>query len=501
MKNIGFDTEKYLSEQISNILERVNKFEKLYLEFGGKLSYDFHAARVLPGYKSTAKIDLLKKLGDIEIIYCVSAKDILRGRVRRDFGLTYDNQTLKDISDINDFGLDVSSVVITRYEGEASIQKFKNKLENFGIKVYIQTEIDGYPDKLESVMQGYEQQPYIESSKKLTIVTGAGGGSGKMAVCLSQIYHERKKNIKTGFAKFETFPIWNLELEHPVNVAYEAATADMKDINLVDPFHKEAYDSIAINYNRDIENFTILHNLMKRITGELQPFGYQSPTDMGVNMAKTGIIDDEVCREAGKQEIIRRYFRYFREKVEGIETQDTLDQMELIMNKVSVKISDRRVVSVADKAAEDAVSSNKGFNNVYCGAAIQLADGQIISGKNSSLFHAESAAILNAVKILSKIPDEIDLLSQEIVKSITEMKSELQNGKASSLNVNETIIALTVSSLTNPSATHALKMLKELENCEMHLTHLPTQGDEAGLMRLKMNVTTTAKLLSLSHFQ
>jgi len=497
MSKIGFDTDLYLTEQTKKIQERVGKFEKLYLEFGGKLCYDMHAMRVLPGYTSTAKIDLLKKLGDIDIIYCVSTKDILRGRVRRDFGLTYDNQTLKDISDINYFGLKVSAVVITRFSGEPSILQFKNKLENYGIKVYIHTEIEGYPNDLEKVLQGYDRQQYVETSSKLTIITGVGGGSGKMALALSQIYHERKKGIKTGFAKFETFPIWNLELNHPVNVAYEAATADMLDINMVDPYHKEAYSIEAINYNRDIENFTILHNLMKRITGELEAFGYRSPTDMGVNMAKAGIVNDVTCREAGKQEIIRRYFRYFREKVEGIETQDTIDQMHLIMNKVSVFPEDRKVV----KYAEDIAHAARGFDGVSCGAAIQLPDKTILTGKNSELFHAESAVLLNAIKTLSNIPDEIDLLSPEVIKSITEMKYSLQNKRGSSLNVNETIIALAICSSTNPAAKHALTKLKELENCEMHLTHLPTPGDEAGLIRLKMNISTSAKISSIPDFQ
>jgi len=316
MHKAGFDTNKYLKEQTKKILERVSKFERLYLEFGGKLCYDLHAARVLPGYKSTTKIELLKKLGDIEIIYCISSKDIEKGRVRRDFGLTYDNMALKDISDIRDFGLNVSSVIITRYSGEHSVKIFKKKLENFGMKAYIHDEIEGYPNDIDKVLAGYEKQPYVKIDKKLIIITGVGGNSGKMAFCLSQIYHERKKNQKTGFAKFETFPIWNLELKHPINVAYEAATADLLDVNMVDPFHKKAYGITAVNYNRDVENFNILISLMGKITGEKDPFGYKSPTDMGANMAKEGIVDDKTCREAAKQEIIRRYFRYYREKVE-----------------------------------------------------------------------------------------------------------------------------------------------------------------------------------------
>jgi uncharacterized protein (UPF0371 family) len=501
MHKTGFDTNKYLKEQTKRILERVGKFQKLYLEFGGKLCYDLHAARVLPGYESTTKIELLKKLGDIEIIYCISSKDIERGRVRRDFGLTYDNMTLKDISDIKDFGLKVSSVIITRYSGEHSVKIFKKRLENFGMKVYIHEEIKGYPNDIKKVLEGYEKQPYVKTDKKLILVTGVGGNSGKMAFCLSQIYHERKKNLKTGFAKFETFPIWNLQLKHPINVAYEAATADLLDVNMVDPFHKKAYGITSINYNRDVENFNILKNIMQKITKEKDPFGYKSPTDMGVNTAKKGIVNDNVCRKAAKQEIIRRYFRYLREKVEGIQTQETIDRMEEIMKEVKVKPEDRKVVRAARKAAEEAEKKGKGFNNMFCGAAIELKNGKIVTGKNSPLLHAESAAILNAVKELAKIPDDIDLISTDVIKVITNMKKDLLNKKTSCLNVDETLIALAMSSTTNPTAKKTLDKLKELENCEMHITHLPTKGDEAGLMRLNMNVTTDAKLSLLPYFQ
>jgi len=501
MQSIGFDTGTYLKEQTKKILERVSNFEKLYLEFGGKLCYDMHAARVLPGYEATSKIKLLKKLGDIEIISCISAKDIERGRVRRDFGLTYDNQTLKDISDIDDFGLKVKCVVITRYNGEHSAKVFKKKLENYGVKVYIHKEIEGYPQDIDKVLEGYSKQPYVKTDKKLIIVTGVGGGSGKMALCLSQIYHERKKGVKAGFAKFETFPIWNLNLNHPINVAYEAATADLLDVNIVDPFHKKAYNKTAINYNRDIENYNILKSIMKRITGEKYAFGYKSPTDMGVNMAASGIMDDKVCIEASKQEIIRRYFRYYREKIEGIETQETLDQMEKIMKKVKVKPEDRKVVKEARKAAEKARKNGKGFNNIFCGAAIELDSGKIITGKNSPLLHAESAAILNSVKDISGIPDEIDLISPNVIRTITAMKKELLNKRASSLSVNETLIALAVSSTTNPTAKTALLNLTKLAECEMHVTHLPKKGDETGLIRLNLNTTTDAKLSILEDFQ
>lgn len=501
MHKTGFKPEKYLKEQKIEILKRVNKFEKLYLEFGGKLCYDLHAARVLPGYKKTIKVDLLKELGDIGIIYCISAKDIQKGRVRRDFGLTYDNQALKDIEDIEQFGLSIECVVITRFDGQHAVTTFKEKLKKFGIKVYIHNEIEGYPNDISKVLKGYEKQPFVDIKKKLIIVTGVGGNSGKMATCLAQIYNERKKGIKAAFAKFETFPIWNLDLNHPVNIAYEAATADLLDVNMVDPFHKKAYGITSINYNRDIENFDILIGLMEKITGEKDPFGYKSPTDMGVNKAKEGIVDDEVCKEAAKQEIIRRYFRYYREKVEGIEPQTTIDQIEKIIKKAGVKPEDRLVVNEARNAAKDAKKNGKGFREIFCGAAIELENGVIMTGKNSHVLHAESAAILNSVKELAKIPDELDLISPEVIKHITDMKKELLDKKACSLNVDETLIALAISSSTSPTAKMALNKLKELRNCEMHITHLPKQGDEAGLIRLNMNITTDAKLSLLRSFQ
>ena len=492
-RQLGFNTQKYLDAQTKAIKDRVSQFEKLYLEFGGKLCYDFHASRVLPGYEPTAKVDLLKQLGDIDIIYCVSAKDIERGKVRGDSGLTYDLQTLKDISDIISFGLDVSCVVITRYEKEASVFKFKKKLENYGLRVYVHTEIEDYPNNIEKVLAGYEKQPLIKTNKKLTIVTGAGGNSGKMATCLTQVYNERIKGTKTGYAKFETFPIWNLDLNHPVNIAYEAATADLLDVNMIDPFHKKAYDVTAVNYNRDIENFDILIGIMEKITGEKEPFGYQSPTDMGVNMAAKGIIDDELCGEAAKQEIIRRYFRYNKEKTEGIETQQTLDQIQMIMDKVDMKEVDRKVVEPARKAAKQAEEKKKG-NKIFCGSALELADGTMITGKNSPLLHSESAVVLNAIKVLAGILDEIDLLPVSVIQDINNLKTKILGEKTESLNVEETLIALSVSTSTNPVVSKCIKMLKELRSCELHSTHLLSKGDVAGLRKMGINVTTDAQL-------
>ncbi|MBT3948573.1 DUF1846 family protein [Candidatus Parcubacteria bacterium] len=494
-KKIGFSTEKYLEEQKKAILNRVGKFEKLYLEFGGKLFYDGHAARVLPGYRPTAKIELLKLLGDIDIIYCVSAKDIERGKIRGDSGLTYDLQTIKDINDINDFGLSVKNVVITRYEGEASIKKFKRMLKNYNLNVYTNNEIPGYPNDLESVMKGYEKDIRVETDKKLTIVTGAGGNSGKMATCLSQVYNEIRNGVKTGYAKFETFPIWNLDIEHPINVAYEAATADLLDVNMIDPFHLKAYGEKVVNYNRDIENFDILIAIMKKITGEDEPFGYKSPTDMGVNMAEKGILDDKVCAEASRQEIVRRYFRYKKENVEGLETKETLDRMEEIMERVGIKKDIRSVVKPARLASEVAQKDEKkGNKGIFCGAALELPDGQIVTGKNSPFMHAESSVILNAIKILADVPDETHLLSPSVIEGISRLKKEILGGKSESLNLEEALIALSVSSSTSDQADLSIKMLKVLRGCEFHTTHMPSNGDEAGLRKLGLNVTTDAQM-------
>lgn len=494
---IGFDTDKYLQKQVEKLSERLHLFERLYLEFGGKLFSDMHASRVLPGYRPTAKIELLKKLGEIDLFYCVCAQDLVKGRIRGDSGLTYDLQVFKDISDILDFELQVSGVIITRFEGQSPAMQLKRKLESYGIKVYFQNAIEGYPADMEKIIKGYKKQPYVKPKKSLVVVTGTGPGSGKMAYCLSQIYHERKEGIKSGFAKFETFPIWCLPLKHPINIAYEAATADLHDTNEIDPFHKKEYKITAVNYNRDIENFAILKNLLKKITKEEYPFGYKSPTDMGVNMAAEGIVDDKICRQAANQEIIRRYFRYHREKIEGKETQATTDLIDEIMRKAGLKPEDRKVVLPSRQAAKEAKKTGKGHHGLYCGAAIELKDGRIITGKNSSVLHAESAAILNAIKVLAEIPDKIDLISPNVLKEISEMKGKLSNKNFPSLTVNEMLIALSSSSAVNPSAKAALDKIEELKNCEMHVTILPSTGDGVGLRILNINLTSDAQLASL----
>jgi uncharacterized protein (UPF0371 family) len=493
-KNIGFDTEKYLEAQTEAILERVGKFEKLYLEFGGKLVSDGHAERVLPGYRPTAKIELLKKLGDIDIIYCVSAKHVEVGKVRADSGLSYDLQTLKEIRDIADHGLQVKYVVITRCENKASVAQFERKLERLGIEVFIHDEIPGYPNDLDQVIKGYEKESFVPANKKLTIVTGAGGNSGKMATCLSQVYNERKNGINSGYAKFETFPIWNLDLNHPVNIAYEAATADLLDYNIIDPFHEKAYDKKVVNYNRDIENFDILIAIMKKITGEENPFGYKSPTDMGVNMAAKGIIDDAVCSEAGKQEIISRYFKYKKYYAEGIETKATMERIDEILEKMNLKAEDRKVVLPAREAAEDASTRDeKGNKGIFCGAALELPNGEIITGKNSPLLHAESAVVLNAIKAMANISDDIPLLPQSVIEDINYLKTQVLGEKTESLNLEETLIALSVSRSTNSTVRDCIAKLKDIKGCEFHSTHRLSNGDEAGARKLGLHVTTGAQ--------
>jgi len=491
LKKIGFDNDKYLREQTAEILERVKRFNnKLYLEFGGKLLFDYHAARVLPGYDPNVKLRLLQQLKDkAEIILCIYAGDIERRKIRADFGITYDVDALKLIDDLRAWKIDVLAVVITRFENQPAAKIFKNKLERRNIKVYTHRFTKGYPTDVDTIVSdnGYGVNDYIETKKPLVVVTGPGPGSGKLATCLSQLYHDHKKGMKSGYAKFETFPIWNIPLKHPVNVAYEAATADIKDFNLIDPFHLEAYKEATINYNRDVEVFPVVKRILSRITGEESL--YKSPTDMGVNKAGFGIVDDAAVKAAAAQEIIRRYFRYKCEYIMGFADKDSVARMDLLMEEFNLVPEDRPVVLPARRAAEDAQHKNKGNDNIYCGAAIELADGTIITGKNSSLMHSASSAVLNAVKKMAEIPDKIHLLTPNILESIQSLKKNILSEKTVNLDLEETLIALSIGAGTNPAGQLAMEKLKELKNCEIHLTHIPTPGDEAGLRRLGLNVT------------
>ena len=497
MQKRGFDTKKYLKAQTEKIEERLSKFDnKLYLEFGGKLLYDGHAQRVLPGYEPDAKTQLLKKLKDLEIIYCVSAKDIQRGRIRHDFGLTYDLQTLKEISEIREKGLKVAGIVITRYEGENLALRFKRKLQNAGNKVYIHTEIKGYPNNIKKLLgkYGFQKQPFIETDSPLIIVTGAGGGSGKMAVCLSQLFHEQKRRINAGYAKFETFPIWNLPLNHPINTAYEAATADLGDYNMIDPFHLKKYGTKTINYNRDVENFVILKKIMKAITRKDNFVNdYFSPTDMGVNMAKEGIVDNRIVSKASKEEIIRRYFRYKQEYILGIETKETTDYMDKIIKKAKVSEKDYPLVKEARKAKLDAQKKNEGNKGVFCGATIKLSNGKIIRGHNSKLFHAEAAVVIKALKEISGIAKNKKLLQKKMISQMQSYNQKL-GGRGASLNVEEVMTLIGITALTDKKAKIALDNVSKLRNLDMHITHIPKHGDEAGIKKLKLNVTTDSEL-------
>lgn len=504
-KKLGFDNDKYLKEQTAAILDRVKRFDnKLYLEFGGKLCFDYHAARVLPGYDPNVKIRLLQCLKDkIDIVLGIYAADIEKGRVRGDFGITYDAATLKLIDDLRKWGLDILSVVITRFSNQSSAVIFKNKLERRGVKVYLHYPIEGYPADVDSIASdnGFGKNDYIETKKPIVIVTAPGPNSGKLSICLSQLYQEHKRGINAGYAKFETFPIWNLPLKHPVNVAYEAATADIQDFNLVDPFHLNKYNKTSINYNRDVESFPILKLILSKIFDKnVSSPMYNSPTDMGVNRAGFGIIDDKIVQEAAKQELIRRYFRYNAEYVLGIEKKETVDRVVLLMEELGVKATDRAVVEVARKAAEEAETKGKGNEGICCGAAIELSDGRVITGKNSKLMHAASSLVLNAIKVLANIPDEILLLSPHIINQIAKLKEGILDAESESLDLEETLIALSISATTNHTAELAMKKLTDLRSCEVHMTHIPTPGDEVGLKRLGVNLTTDGKFSSRNLF-
>jgi uncharacterized protein (UPF0371 family) len=498
----GFNNEAYIREQTASILERVKRFhEKLYLEFGGKIMYDYHAARVLPGFDPNVKMRLLQELREkTDIILCVHAGDIERKKMRADFGISYDSDALKTIDDFKDWGLDIKAVVITRYQDQPQATSFKNKLERHGIKVYTHGATKGYPTDVDLIVsdQGYGANDYIETAKPIVVVTAPGPGSGKLATCLSNLYHEYKQGVKAGYAKFETFPIWNLPLSHKVNIAYEAATVDLKDIVQIDHHHLEAYNIKTVNYNRDIEAFPLLKRILEKITGEESM--YKSPTDMGVNRASAGIVDDAVISEASHQEIIRRYFRCAVEYAMGLVDRDVLDRAELILKKVNAAVTDRKVVKPARLAAIEARETGKGNEGIYCGAAIELKDGTIITGKNSTLMHSASSLILNAAKHLAGIPDDLHLLPTNIIDSVKFLKKEVLTGRMISLDLEETLIMLGISAISNPAAQVAIEKLAELRHCEVHLTHIPTPGDEAGLRKLQVNPTCDPEFSTKSLF-
>ena len=490
---IGFDNEKYLAEQSEEIRRRAAKYGKLYLEFGGKLMNDMHAARCLPGYDPNVKLRLLQSLADqAEIILCIYAGDIEHKKMRADFGISYADDALKLIDDLKRLGLLFRGVVITRYTGQTAAQQFRQRLENRGIKVFFHYVTQGYPADVETIVSeaGYGQNEHVPTERPIVVVTAPGPGSGKFATCLSQIYHEYRLGRKAAYSKFETFPVWNMPLEHPLNVAYEAATIDLKDCNMIDPYHLQAYGKTTVNYNRDVDAFPLLRAIWERMTGGECP--YKSPTDMGVNRIGFGIVDDAVVQEASKQEVIRRAFRYMTDFALGTTDRDSVARADALMQKLGLKPEDRIPVEAARQAAQNAKEAGKGKagGEIVSGAAIQLRDGRIITGRNSDEMHAAAAMMLNAVKVLSGIPAQIPLIAPNVIQSIAHMKHDILKGGYTSLNLDEALIGLAISCTTNPAAQIATEKLNELRGCEVHMTHIVTPGDEAGLRRLGCRFTS-----------
>ena len=482
---IGFDNEKYLEMQSSHIKERIGHFDnKLYLEFGGKLFDDYHASRVLPGFQPDSKLRMLKQLSDqAEIIIAISAEDIEKNKIRGDLGITYDTDVLRLIDIYRGQGLFVGSVVITKYSGQESARLFRKRLEKMGIRVYRHYMIPGYPTNIPLIVsdEGYGKNDYIETSHPLVVVTAPGPGSGKMAVCLSQLYHEHKRGICAGYAKFETFPIWNIALKHPVNLAYEAATADLNDVNMIDPFHLEAYGKTTVNYNRDVEIFPVLNAIFERIYGKSP---YKSPTDMGVNMAGNCICDDEVCREASRQEIIRRYYDSRRRLLIGACSEEETYKLEMLMNQAGITVHDRAVVDAA--LAREKESGGPA-------AALMLQDGKIITAKTSNLLGASAALLLNALKDLAGISHEKHVISPEAIEPIQKLKTQYLGSKNPRLHTDEVLIALSVSAASDPDAQRALEQLPNLKGCQAHTSVMISTVDMKQFQKLSIQATYEPK--------
>lgn len=481
MKKIGFDNDKYLKMQSKYIEERIQKFNgKLYLELGGKLFDDYHASRVLPGFKPDSKIKMLMHLADrAEIVIAINAADIEKNKMRGDLGITYSQETIRLIGAFRNMGLTVSSVVMTQYAGQYSADVFKKKLVSYGVNVYTHYPIVGYPNNIPLIVsdEGYGRNEYIETTRPLVIVTAPGPGSGKLATCLSQLYWEHKHGITAGYAKFETFPIWNLPLKHPVNLAYEAATTDLNDLNMIDPFHLEAYGEMTVNYNRDVEAFPLLKAILEKIMGKSP---YNSPTDMGVNMAGNCIIDDEAVCEASKEEIIRRYYETICSRLQGSVGESSVVKAESIMQQAGVTVSDRKVVKAAnDKAAKHGTHA----------VAIELNDGTVVTGKTSELMGSVAAALLNAMKLMAGINDNVPLLAQATIEPIIKLKRDVFHSKTSHLDSNEMLIALSSCAVVNPQASHALSTIEGLKGTELHSSVLLCDADRQVLKKLGINFT------------
>ena len=483
----AFNNELYLKLQKEKIEERIKMFDnKLYLEFGGKLFDDYHASRVLPGFHPDSKIQLLEEFKeDLEIIFCINANDIEKNKIRADYGIGYDSELLRLIDNLEKLKISINSVVVTMYTGQSKVEKLKEVLEQRQIKMYIHTPIEGYPNDVEKIVseQGYGKNPYIETTKKLVVVTAPGPNSGKLATCLSQLYHEHNKGIKAGYAKFETFPVWDLALMHPVNVAYEAATADLEDINIIDPYHLESYNVKAVNYNRDISTFSILKTIITKITGEEI---YKSPTDMGVNTISKCITNHEIVEKAGTLEVLRRYYNCLCDYKRGMENEKTLDRMEVLMHELNLTKEDR----------ETAVKVNQLLNeNKKEIMAIQLHNGEIITGKESDLLTAPSATFLNVVKHLAKIPDDVYLLSPSVLESIFKMKQKTLYKKKYQLNLSEVMIALSICSTTNPIIESMLKQIDKLRGMEAHCSYIITDSELNVIKSLGINLTCEPRLI------
>ena len=479
---IGFDNEKYLKMQSEHIRQRIEAFgDKLYLEFGGKLFDDYHASRVLPGFAPDSKLRMLLQLADqSEIIIAISAADIEKNKVRQDLGITYDVDVLRLIQSFQDKGLYVGSVVITQYSGQASADQFKSKLEHMGIRVYRHYSIEAYPSNVSLIVsdEGYGKNDYIETTRPLVIVTAPGPGSGKMATCLSQLYHENKRGIKAGYAKFETFPIWNLPLKHPVNLAYEAATADLNDVNMIDPFHLEAYGKTAVNYNRDVDIFPVLNAIFEGIYGESP---YKSPTDMGVNMAGMCIVDDEVCQEASCQEIIRRYYQSLNRLAREEGASDEVYKIELLMKQAKITPEMRPVVTPCLERAKKLSAP---------AAAMELSDGAIVTGKTSNLLGASAAVLLNAIKVLGDIPHDQHLIAPSAIEPIQTLKTCYLGGHNPRLHTDEVLIALSMSAATDPVAKKALDQLPKLRGCQVHTSVMLSDVDIKVFQKLGVELTS-----------
>ena len=481
MTNLGFDNEKYLQTQSAHIKERLAQFGgKLYLEFGGKLYDDYHAARVLPGFQPDSKLRMLLQLKDqVEMVIAINAADIEKNKIRGDLGITYDRDVIRLIDIFRGFGLYVSSVVLTRYDEQPQVKAFQSRLEGLGVKVYRHYAIPGYPSNTAKVVsdEGFGRNEYIETSRELVVVTAPGPGSGKLATCLSQLYHEHKRGVSAGYAKFETFPVWNLPLHHPVNLAYEAATADLSDVNMIDPFHLEAYGETTVNYNRDVEAFPVLVAMFEKILGQCP---YKSPTDMGVNMVGNCIVDNDACREASGQEIIRRYYSALCDQKIGKVSDDVVGKLELLMRKVGISPDKRRVVAPALEVAEATGEP---------AAAMELPDGRIVTGKTSALLGASSALLMNALKALGGIGDKLHLISPVVIDPIQHLKTDHLGNRNPRLHTDETLIALSISAATNPTAELAMEQLSALRGCDVHSSVILSQVDEKTFKRLGVNLT------------